>query len=126
MIIDNVEIKVGAEVGIFRSGWRSWSTGNIAKVAKINRYGHIILDNGLVFDKHGQERAVKKAFSGKRVLVNPNLVREEIERLKRRSQINEAVGEIQTIIRNTYNSYRGEYTFTEEQKQKMVQLINSL
>ena len=39
MIIDNVEIKVGAEVGIFRSGWRSLLAEAEAEYDYYNQFG---------------------------------------------------------------------------------------
>jgi hypothetical protein len=118
------EIKVGDEVGYHRT--RSYGSilgHGFGLVAKINRHGHIILDNGIQFDRYGDERNVK--YAGRR-LISADHLREILAVREQQKARNEAANELKSILEGQRNGYGDTCKVDENLRAKMIALINQL
>ena len=112
---------VGQEVGFVSYG--SWGMGShgFGKIVKINGHGHIKLDNGRVFDKHGNERA---KFSRMR-LTDPAQLRESIVRQNAARDRRVAAQDIERYL-NSHKTGYGDIRLSDEQKAELIALVNKL
>ena len=112
---------VGQEVGFVSYG--SWGMGShgFGKIVKINGHGHIKLDNGRVFDKHGNERA---KFSRLR-LTDPAQLRESIVRQNAARDRRVAAQDIERYL-NSHKTCYGDIRLNDEQKAELIALVNKL
>jgi len=76
-------LKVGDEVGFARYYNSTLMNYGFSNIVKINKFGHIMLENGTSYDKHGTER--KSPYSAT-YLYKPETLR---ERLQERNEMNE-------------------------------------
>ena len=125
MFISNVgEFGVGEIVGYYShsDGYRSMMGVGYGKVTKINGHGHIILDNGKTFDKHGDERGPKYS---KLHLMNA-------EKLRNRVAENLAQGKKATMVRDLIHKLEGSFSYAgtvhidSDTKQELLAIVNSL
>jgi len=125
MFISNVgEFGVGEMVGYYShsDGYRSMMGVGYGKVTKINGHGHIILDNGKTFDKHGDERGPKYS---KLHLMNA-------EKLRNRVAENLAQGKKATMVRDLIRKLEGSFSYAgtvhidSDTKQELLAMVNSL
>lgn len=114
-------LKVGDEVAYGRFGRYDYHSTGFAKVVKVNAHGHITLDNGMVFDKHGQER--NQPFGVK--LLDPNHLRERQERTKAQQETDRKVHEILGVL-NDRRGGTGHYLINAETKEQLLKLVNQL
>ena len=125
MFISNVgEFGVGEMVGYYShsDGYRSMVGVGYGKVTKINGHGHIILDNGKTFDKHGDERGPKYY---KLHLINA-------EKLRNRVAENQAQRNKATMVRDLIRRLEGSFSYAgtvhidSDTKQELLAMVNSL
>jgi hypothetical protein len=125
MFISNVgEFGVGEMVGYYShsDGYRSMMGVGYGKITKINGHGHIILDNGKTFDKHGDERGPKYY---KLHLMNA-------EKLRNRVAENLAQGKKATMVRDLIRKLEGSFSYAgtvhidSDTKQELLAMVNSL
>lgn len=95
------QAQVGSELSYVRWGSHHGSIreSGASKVKKINRYGHLILENGKIFDKTGDERA---KFNPCHLTTTASLEQSKSDEEARRSR-NEAVRKIEEILRGCRN-----------------------
>jgi len=125
MYISNVgEFGVGEMVGYYShsDSYRSMMGVGYGKITKINGHGHIILDNGKTFDKHGDERGPKYY---KLHLMNA-------EKLRNRVAENLAQGKKATMVRDLIRKLEGSFSYAgtvhidSDTKQELLAIVNSL
>lgn len=121
-------VKVGDEVGFYRenSSYGSLRGTGFATVTKINGFGHIMLDNGYTFDKHGVERT--KSFIVRK-LIDAARLREIEAADEARSNRNHSAREAESMIAKVFANRRngcGDYFITAEDKAEMIALINNI
>jgi hypothetical protein len=125
MFISNVgEFGVGEMVGYYShsDGYRSMMGVGYGKVTKINGHGHIILDNGKTFDKHGDERGPKYY---KLHLMNA-------EKLRNRVAENQVQRKKATMVRDLIRKLEGSFSYAgtvhidSDTKQELLAMVNSL
>lgn len=117
--------KVGDEIGYCyrHQSWGTLLSHGFSKVVKINGHGHIHLENGKVFDKHGQER--NTLYGGLR-LVDADRLREEKKNVAEQRARNAAANELKVLLDGQRNG-RGEMCPAKEDvRAKMIELINKL
>lgn len=110
--------QVGAEVAYGRFHWGTPINYGFSRVANVNRYGHVKLENGMVFDKFGYERC---DYSSRRYLMQPEVLRNVLDTEKKKQERTEKINRIQNLANMLhYNDNLA------ETKQQMIELINSL
>jgi len=115
------ETKVGEEVGYGRYHWGALLGHGFSKVAKINRHGHIILENGREFDKHGHERKY-----GGLGLFTAERLRAELRSIEEKRARARAANKLKALIDGQRNG-RGEYCMvSDEVRAQMIELVNQL
>ena len=114
-------VKVGDEVGYARSTRYGYQSAGFSTVTKVNGYGHIILANGLVFDKRGYE--YKKDY-GKHLVLAATLRASQSADEERRSQA-AAVRSIEQKLKDLW-SYSGTVHVTPERKAELLALVEAL
>jgi hypothetical protein len=122
-MLDMNKIAVGDSVGVASGGFNHRQY-DIQKVAKINRWGHITLLSGRVFDKNGQERGVSSSY-GKFLVSVERAMAEEAARLEQ-SKRDQAAYEIKTIMEGLRNGYGHTMSPTAEDRGQLLELINKL
>jgi hypothetical protein len=119
------ETKVGDEVGYARYG-SSWGTllhHGFGRVAKINHHGHIYLEDGLVFDRHGDQRQVK--HGGLRLRPAENL-RHELKLREEHRARNRAAQELCRLVDAQRNGHGNICPVSDETRASMIELVNQL
>ena len=123
MYISNVgEFGVGEMVGYYSHSDGHLQGAGYGKVTKINGHGHIILDNGKTFDKHGDERGPKYY---KLHLINA-------EKLRNRVAENQAQRNKATMVRDLIRKLEGSFSYAgtvhidSDTKQELLAMVNSL
>ena len=111
-------IKVGDPIAYGRYHYSTLIEHGFSTVAKINKHGHIHLDNGRVFDKFGDERNMR--YSGCHLMT----VADCQQSLDRQNSRRERRGKI-TQIRNIADTLH-ESGVSDETKSQLIQLIQSL
>ncbi len=115
--------KVGDMVGYFRvggTGGRMMDVG-FGKVTKINGHGHIFLDTGKVFTKHGDERGNKYGVC----LVDAG-------HLRKRVADEQARQDKAILVRNLIQKLQGSFSYSGtvhidgDTKQELLAMVNSL
>lgn len=115
--MNNLEVKVGQEIGYYRThNWSLLSYGT-SVVKKINGHGHITLENGMVFDKHHRER-VKY---GEHTLIDAAKLAEMIARRDEQRNRRDAAHEITKIIENSRTYY--DCKLSDESKARVMALL---
>lgn len=128
MAINMGEVAVGMQVGYYRGTNHGWSDIGIATVVKIGKgTGHVTLDNGLVFDKHGDEYG--KGHYGRRLVDVPAL--QQMQALQQaqdntNNAMRNAEDGLARILRN-HRAGTGNYgAITAEEKAQLFALIEAL
>ena len=111
-------IKVGDPIAYGRYHYSTLLEHGFSTVAKINKYGHIHLYNGRVFDKFGDER--NKQYSRCHLMS----VADCQQALDRQNVLRERWGKI-SQIRNIADTLH-ESGVSDETKSQLIQLIQSL
>jgi len=88
-------VKVGDEVGYCRTHYGTIMAKGFSKVAKINGHGHIILEDGLKFDRGGSEYKVRYSA---RYLIEAAKLREMIAADEARHDVNRKMRDIVAFI----------------------------
>ena len=118
------ETKVGDEVGYGRHHqWGTLLQHGFSRVAKINHHGHIILENGREFDKHGQER--KREYGGLRLFAADRL-RAELQHIEERRARGRAASELKALIDGQRNGFGEQCPTSDEVRARMIELVNQL
>jgi hypothetical protein len=118
-----IQSAIGQEVAYGKHHWDTLLYGGKSRVAKINGHGHIILENGKVFDKNGRARpdVVGSSWSdGSRLMTVKAYDAHHAARGTRQSRQRLVVE-----IAHTLNEYAS-YGFTDEQKAALQDKIGRL
>lgn len=120
-----VETQVGSEIGYVRYvGWhRTILSHGFSRVAKINHYGHVILENGRQFDRHGDERKVK--HGGLRLIAADDL-RKRLAELEQQRGRTAAANELKSLIDGRRNGYGDHLAVDDKTRARMIELVNQL
>lgn len=116
-----VKLKVGDEVGFGRFGRFNFHSAGFGRVVKINGYGHITLDSGKVFDKHGDERGTTY---GLRLTDAASLRESQARDVAAKSQV-ARVKELEAKIKDMFG-YSGNVHVTPESKAELMALVEAL
>jgi hypothetical protein len=111
-------IKVGDEIAFGRFHMGTLISHGFSVVAGVNGHGHVRLENGLVFDKHGIERNVK--YSARRLMP----VAERQQYLDAQQSRIERLNKISNIKRLVDNLNSNGVDVSS--KEQLIKLINSL
>lgn len=118
------ETKVGDEVGYGRHHqWGTLLQHGFSRVAKINRHGHIILENGREFDKYGHER--KREYGGLRLFTAERL-RAELREIEEKRARARAASELKALIDGQRNGRGEQCMASDEVRARMIELVNRL
>ena len=118
-------VKVGDEVGAIWSGSASYANATIHKVTKINGHGHIFLDNGDVYDKHGDKRmADKKAYNTGRIVEATVVYANKAANQENRRQ-RDIMAAVTAKLNGMSNGF-GRVFVNAGDKEALIALINSL
>jgi len=119
-------LSVGDEIGFAYWPTSSWATVprqvGYSPIAKINGYGHITLENGMVFNKYGEERGCKY---GGRTLSLADELRAIMDRDARRRGQTAAVTAVTDFVAGKRNGL-GQYRFTAEDKEALAALVAAI
>ena len=115
--------KVGDMVGYFRVDYKGGHMMGVGfgKVTKINGHGHIFLDTGKVFDKHGDERGTKYGVN----LVNAEHLRDRVANEQARQNKAAMVRSLIQKLQGSF-SYSGTVHIDSDAKQELLAMVNSL
>jgi hypothetical protein len=119
-----IQVKVGDEVGFGR--YHTWGTllqHGFSKVIKINRWGHIILENGKVFNKDGQERG---DHYGALHIMEAQRLREVLEGIQQRRDRNAVAHQLQDLLEAQRNGHGDNCKVNDETRARMIELVNKL
>ena len=116
--------KVGDMVGYCRFGGTGGHMMGVGfgKVTKINGHGHIRLDTGKEFDKHGDERGLKY---GKTHLVDAEILRDRVVNEQARQNKAAMVRSLIQKLQGSF-SYSGTVHIDGDAKQELLAMVNSL
>lgn len=117
--------RVGDEVGYVRyGGWHhTMLSHGFGRVVKINHHGHIHLDNGRQFDRHGDER--KQTYGGLR-LIDAAALRERLAEIDVQRARNAAANELKSLIDGQRNGHGDICKVDDGVRAKMIELVNRL
>ena len=116
--------KVGDEVGYCRHHqWGTLLAHGFSRVAKINGHGHIILENGKQFDKHGRER---NAIASMLHLIDANQLRAELQQVAEQRARNAAARELEELIKSWRNGRGNICPISDETRAKMIELVSKI
>jgi len=115
------ELKVGQDIGFVAIHVHDCYVGK-SKVASVNRYGHIKLENGFVFDKNGR-RKLEFSKRSSHYLISMEEYNIRTEQNNERIKRNNAKAEIRKILDN-YNWVQR--PIDGEDKQKLLNLVMQL
>lgn len=116
--------KVGEEVGYARYGsWGTLMQHGVSRVAKINHHGHIHLENGRVFDRHGDERKV--SYGGLRLMRAEDL-QAQLAALAEQRARNAAAKELCRLVEGQRNGHGNTCPVSSETRARMLELVNQL
>jgi hypothetical protein len=116
------EVAVGDEVAF---GRLSQNRVRFARVAKINRWGHIILDNGLNFDKHGNQRDTVFTTSA-HYLIEIGKARAFVEHRQIQNERNAAARNIIHTLEQRKNGYGDFCEIDDATRQRLLDLVAKL
>lgn len=116
------ELTVGDEVGY---GRLSQNRVRFARVAKINRWGHIILDNGLKFDKHGNQRDTLSTASAN-YLIELGKARAFVDQQKIQSERNTTARTIIHTLEQLKNGYGDFCEIDDATRARLLELVTKL
>jgi hypothetical protein len=115
-------VTLDAEVGYVSYGSHSIVNSGFSRVVKINKWGHIRLENGLEFDKLGYSR--DKNFSRRRLIEPQTLRRELADQVDRRERAQLVRGLISKLEGSF--SYSGTPHISPELRQELLEMVNKL
>lgn len=115
--------KVGDMVGYCRFGGTGGHMmgAGFGHVTKINGHGHIFLDTGKVFDKHGDERGTKYGLH----LVDAEHLRDRLTNEQARQNKAAMVRSLIQKLEGSF-SYSGTVHIDGDTKQELLAMVNSL
>jgi hypothetical protein len=115
-------VTVGAEVGYVNYGSYGIVSSGFSKVIKINKWGHIKLENGKEFDKHGAARG--QVYS-RLQLVEPSILRQQLaDQAARRDRV-QTVRSMISKLEGSF-AHSGNVHVSPELKQELLELVNKL
>ena len=116
-----VKLNVGDEVGFGRNARFGLISTGFGRVTKINGHGHITLDTGKVFDKHGKERGTNYGVN----LIDADALRVSIaqadEQRERRDRIRALQDKVASLA-----GLGGRFEVLPEDKAELLALVNAL
>lgn len=121
-MIDATTLKVGDQVGVGHYGNYGLSNPSVTTVTKINGHGHVTLDSGDVFDKHGNSR---KQYS-RNILISVECVVEHQATQTRNAKIRLHVNELKTALEAQTNRYTGNFCASAAELDIMQAAIDEL
>ena len=115
--------KVGDMVGYFRVGGTGGHMMGVGygTVTKINGHGHIFLDTGKVFDKHGNERGTNYGVH----LVDAEYLCERVAKEQARQDKAAMVRSLIQKLEGSF-SYSGTVHIDGDAKQELLAMVNTL
>jgi len=120
------DLKVGDEIGFYR---RDYLSGDVlshgfSRIAKINHHGHIILEDGQQFNRHGEER---KAEDDGMHLITIECLRDLLESYEMQMACRQAANELKRLI-DAQKTGQGEYrrAVDDKARERMIALVNKL
>ncbi len=114
---------VGDEVGYVRYYMGTMMSQGISHVVKINHHGHILLENGKQFDKHGAER---KVTHGGARLINADVLRAQIAQVAADRQRSQMAQELIQLVQGQRDGHGRQHEASKEIRARMMQLVNQL
>lgn len=115
---------VGEEVGFGRHGGRGFFMSHgFSRITKINHHGHIHLENGRVFDRHGRER---KCQYGEAHLMDAQMLRDQLAAIAERRERANIFNELKSIMDNQRNGYGDVCALDDATRERMIALVNKL
>jgi hypothetical protein len=115
-------VTVGAEVGYANYGSRGVVSSGFSRVIKINKWGHIKLENGREFDKLGNARNEKYS---RVCLVEPSSLRQQLaDQAARRDRV-QTVRSMISKLEGSF-TYAGSVHVSPELRQELLELVNKL
>lgn len=112
----------GAEVGYVSYGSYGIVSSGFSRVVKINKWGHIKLENGREFDKFGSARNEK--YSRVRLIEADALRQQLAEQADRRNRV-QTVRSMISKLENSF-THAGSVHVSAELKQELMELVNKL
>lgn len=119
------EVKVGDKVGYGKHHFESLLYAGESKVAKINGHGHIILENGRVFDKYGNERKVGQ-YGGYAYLIAIDSYRAHFAEKAAFDARRMLVNNINYIIKQNMGGGGKVWSFSDEDKLRLQDMVGRL
>jgi hypothetical protein len=117
------QIQVGDQVGYGRYHNGTLIQHGFSKVVKINHHGHIHLENGKVFDKHGDERG---STYGVLRLIPAERLREQLDHIQAQRARNQRMMELKNLLDSQRNG-RGEMCeISADTRARMIELVSQL
>lgn len=105
--------------------WGSVLCHGTAKIIKINRYGHIILSDGMIFDKTGYERGSSHRNSNCH-LCSPEHLQSVLDKQAAVKARTQTVHQIIAKLEDQKTGMGHYVEFSNEVKKELVDLINAL
>lgn len=119
-----IQSNVGDEVGYGRHHqWGTLLQHGFSRVAKINHHGHIHLENGKVFDRHGNER--NQTYGGLR-LMEAQRLRDELQRIAEGRARAAAANELRKLLDDHRNGRGEQCVLNDAARARMIELVNAL
>lgn len=121
------KVQVGDRVGFYRGTSNGFADAGFDTVAKKNKYGHITLANGKVFDKTGHERV---GGYGALMLIGAERLEEMIAtRAAQRDldrRMNDLANTLTDVLRNHRNGHGNYSPLTDDDKARLIALIQAV
>jgi len=119
-----MDCKVGDVIGMIRFHNGTLMTAKIVTVETINRWGHIMVTGGRVFDKSGNERNARgQSYNSGAWLCTEERVRAEQAAHEVYIARRKAVNEIEAIIRANGDN---RFPLRDETKARLIELVGAL
>jgi hypothetical protein len=121
-MVNAATLKVGDQVGVGSYGNYGLSNPRVTTVTKVNGHGHVTVDGGDVFDKHGNSR---KQYS-RDTLIPIERVLEHQAAQTRNAKIRLHVNELKTALEAQTNRYTGNFCASAAELDIMQAAIDEL
>lgn len=117
------QVNVGDEVGYGRYHWGTLLQHGFSRVTKINRWGHITLENGKVFNKDGYERGREH---GALRIMDADRLRAELAANARQRERNETLRQLRALLDSHVNGFGNICEVSSEARLRMIDLVSEL
>jgi hypothetical protein len=117
-------LKAGDEIAIAHGS--RYCTYSFGTVKKVNGHGHIHLEDGKVFNKHGNQRTEWSPQGDRSVsLLQPADARQILADREEQKRVNAVFNQIRTEL-DGHGSYDGNYHRSAELKEKLLKILDTL